>query len=56
MIKLELFRLLTEDYTIKNVEEADVDCRYTPYRIFVLETRLYPLIYNLPFSKVLSGQ
>lgn len=47
MIKLELFRLLTEDYTIKNVEEADVDCRYTPYRIFVLETRLYPLIYKM---------
>lgn len=47
MIKLELFRLLTDDYTFRNVEEADVDCRYTPYRIFVLETRLYPLIYNM---------
>lgn len=47
MIKLDLFRLLTDDYTITNVEEADVDCRYTPYRIFVMETRLYPLIYKM---------
>jgi len=51
MIKLELFRLLTDDYTFRNVEEADVDCRYTPYRIFVLETRLYPLIYHM-FNKI----
>ena len=51
MIKLDLFRLLPDDYTIRTVEEPDVDCRYTPYRIFVMETRLYPLIYKMfPFN------
>lgn len=44
MIKLEFFRLLPENSI---GEEADVDCRYTPYRVFVMETRLYPMIYDM---------
>lgn len=46
MIKLDLYRLLPEQHAI-SYPEPDVDCRYTPYHIFVLETRLYPFIYNL---------
>ena len=44
MIKLDFYRLLMDR---KESEEPDADCRYTPYRIFVLETRLFPLIYKL---------
>ena len=47
MIKLDLYRLLPQFDPIDPYEEADVDCRYTPYKIFVLETRLYPLIYKM---------
>jgi len=47
MIKLDLYRLLPEKHDMGFVEEPDVDCRYTPYRIFVLETRIFPLIYSL---------
>ncbi len=47
MIKLDFYRLLMEQKDTGFVEEPDVDCRYTPYRIFVLETRLFPLIYKL---------
>ena len=28
-------------------DQPDVDCSFTPYQIFVLETRLYPLIYRM---------
>jgi hypothetical protein len=47
MIKLDLYRLLPEQHDMGFVDEPDVDCRYTPYRIFVLETRLFPLIYSM---------
>ena len=46
MIKLDLFRLLP-DIKEELYEEVDLDCRYTPYRIFVMETRLYPTIYKM---------
>ena len=47
MIRLDYYRLLTETQYIGLMEEADSDCHYTPYSVFVLETRLYPLIYKL---------
>lgn len=48
MIKLDdLFRLTSEIPPQTTIEEPDSDCRYTPYKIFVLETRLYPMIYNM---------
>lgn len=47
MFKLDLYRFLPEQHDMGFVEEADVDCRYSPYRIFVLETRLFPLIYSI---------
>jgi len=47
MIKLDLYRLLPETHYLGTDEEADTDCNYTPYRIFVLESRLYPFIYNM---------
>ena len=47
MIKLDLYRLLPETHALGTDEEADSDCNYTPYRIFVLESRLYPFIYKM---------
>lgn len=47
MFKLDLYRLLPEQRDMGFVEEADVDCRYTPYRIFVLKTRIFPMIYSI---------
>ena len=47
MFKLDLYRFLPEQHDMGFVEEADVDCRYSPYRIFVLETRIFPLIYSI---------
>ena len=47
MIRLDFYRLLIETQYIGVVEEPDTDCRFNPYAIFVLETRLYPLIYKL---------
>ena len=47
MIHLDYYRLLPETHYIGTDEEQDADCRFTPYSIFVLETRLYPLIYKL---------
>ena len=47
MIHLDYYRLLPETHYIGISEEQDADCRFTPYSIFVLETRLYPLIYKL---------
>jgi len=48
MIKIDdLFRLTINVPSQAITEEPDSDCRYTPYRIFILETRLYPLIYKM---------
>ena len=47
MIRLDFYRLLLETQYIGVVEEPDTDCHFNPYAIFVLETRLYPLIYKL---------
>ena len=46
MINLGFYRLLQEKAG-EIIEEPDVDCRYTPYAMFVMETRLFPLIYDL---------
>ena len=46
MINLGYYRLLQEKQG-EIIEEPDVDCRYTPYAMFVIETRLFPLIYDL---------
>ena len=47
MINLGFYRLLQEKQGGMLIEEPDVDCRYTPYAMFVIETRLFPLIYDL---------
>jgi hypothetical protein len=48
MIKLDdLFRLTVDVPPQTTIEEPDSDCRYTPYKIFILETRLYPMIYDM---------
>lgn len=47
MIRLDYYRLLPDTQYIGVVEEPDNDCHFTPYSVFVLETRLYPLIYKL---------
>lgn len=47
MIPLELYRLFPEIKYIGVVDEQNADCAFTPYTIFVLETRLYPLIYKM---------
>ena len=53
MIKLDLYRFLPEQHDMGFVEEPDIDCRYTAYKIFVLETRLFPLIYDMfPDTKI----
>jgi hypothetical protein len=46
MINLGFFRFLQKSQG-QIVEEPDSDCRYTPYAMFVMETRLFPLIYDL---------
>ena len=51
MINLDYYRLLPDVKNIGAYEEADTDCHYTSYSVFVLETRLYPLIYKM-FSNV----
>lgn len=47
MIRLDYYRLLPETQYIGVVDEADSDCNFTPYSLFILETRLYPLIYSM---------
>ena len=47
MIKLDLFRLTADIPPQTTIEEPDVDCRYTPYKIFILEKRLYPKIFEI---------
>lgn len=47
MIRLDYYRLLPETQYIGVVDEPDADCRFTPYSVFILETRLYPLIYSM---------
>jgi hypothetical protein len=47
MIPLDYYRLLPDTQYIGVVDEPDNDCRFSPYSVFVLETRLYPLIYKL---------
>lgn len=47
MINLGFYRLLQEEKGGRIIEEPDSDCRYTPYEMFVIETRLFPLIYDL---------
>ena len=47
MINLGFYRLLQEKGGGQIIEEPDSDCRYTPYAMFVMETRLFPLIYDL---------
>jgi hypothetical protein len=51
MIRLDYYRLLPDTQYIGVVDEPDIDCHFSPYSIFVLETRLYPLIYKL-FPKI----
>ena len=45
MIKLDIYRLLKESNVISL--DKQIDCRDTPYHIFILETRLYPMIYKM---------
>ncbi len=48
MFKLDIYRLLPEEHVLGIDEEPDVlDCIDNPYRIFILETRLYPMIYDM---------
>ncbi len=47
MIALDYYRLLPESQYINGVEIPENDCSFNPYAIFVLETRLYPLIYKI---------
>ena len=47
MIRLDYYRLLPETQYIGVLDEPDSDCRFTPYSVFILETRLYPLIYSM---------
>lgn len=60
MIRLNFYRLLLDTQYIGVVEEPDSDCHFNPYSVFVLETRLYPLIYNLykgiPINILISTQ
>jgi hypothetical protein len=43
MIKLNFYKLLFETHDVGD----ETDCSFTPYRVFILETRLYPLIYKM---------
>ena len=47
MFNLNLHRFLQVYHDMGADDEPDVDCNYTPYRIFVLFSRLLPFIYNL---------
>ena len=47
MIKLDFFKLIQQEHVLGADEQSETDCRFTPYQIFVLETRLYPLIYRM---------
>src|SRR5579883_1904505 len=47
MIPLNLYRYLPETYNTGSYEDPDPDCRYTSYKIFIIISRLYPLIYKL---------
>jgi len=53
MIRLDYYRLLPETQYIGVLDEPDSDCRFTPFSVFILETRLYPLIYSM-FSEYID--
>lgn len=47
MFHLGYYRLVADINPVAATDEPLVDCNYTPYHIFVLETRLFPFIYKL---------
>ena len=47
MIRLDFYKLLPEMHYIGADDEQSVDCSFTPYKVFILETRLYPLIFKM---------
>lgn len=47
MIGLNLYRLVTDIKPLGAVDEAIAECNYTPYNIFVMETRLFPMLFQM---------
>ena len=47
MFPLGYYRLVADINPVATMDEPGTDCNYTPYHIFVMETRLFPLLYKL---------
>lgn len=47
MIPLNLYMNIPKLHNLGSDSPPDVDCNFTPYKIFIITTRLYPLIYRL---------
>ena len=47
MFPLGYYRLVADINPVATMDEPGTDCNYIPYHIFVMKTRLFPLLYKL---------